>query len=67
MIGEVDLKEVDQTGWLAFDLGAGTYYYGQVSYLDAQGALVAEPTATFIKHGNGIYVYDCNLENPSRY
>ena len=46
---ETDFKELDQTGWLCFDLGDDSYYYGQVSYLDAKGSPTHEQTSTPIK------------------
>ena len=54
---ETDFKQIDQTGWLGYNLGEGAYYYGQVAYLDNQGVVTQEPNDKPIKHGTGVYVY----------
>lgn len=68
-------KEMDQTHWVCYELPNKSYYYGEVALLDESGVVqpkdspdAANPKNKVVKHGFGIYLYNCNAEGQhSRY
>ena len=71
----MNYKEMDQTHWACYELPNKTYYYGEVALLDESGVIqpkdspdAANPKNKLVKHGFGIYLYNCNAEGQhSRY
>ena len=63
---------MDQTQWVCYEFPDGTYYYGEVAYVDDAGRCISSlgnihpkdslemstnPKAQLAKHGFGVYIY----------
>lgn len=71
----MNYQEMEQSHWVCYQLPHNAYYYGEVAYLDEHGVVhpkdnaevAANPKCKLIRHGFGIYLYDCQATIPSRY
>ena len=52
---------------MSYDLGEGSYYYGQIAYLDSQEGVTQEVNDKPVKHGMGVYIYKTVGDTVVRY
>lgn len=66
---------MDQTHWVCYQLPDNSYYYGEVAYLDESGLVHSKdnqeaannPANKLVRHGFGIYLYNTQAPQPSKY
>lgn len=66
---------MDQNSWVCYKFEDGSYYYGEVGYLDESGVvhppdnaeMASNPKAKLVKHGFGIYIYQPEENENCRY
>ena len=70
-----DYKEMDQSGWVCYEMPDNSYYYGEVGYLDESGVVHSKdtpdaannPALRLVRHGFGIYLYKIKGKGSSKY